>query len=66
MFSCEYCEIFKNSFFIEHLRGLLLIFILLDFFLFLQDTRYAWTNALVELNVLVVSMGNQTTKYGNQ
>ena len=24
MFSCEYCEIFKNSFFIEHLQRLLL------------------------------------------
>ena len=24
MFSCEYCEIFKNSIFIEHLRWLLL------------------------------------------
>ena len=21
MFSCEYCKIFKNTFFIEHLRG---------------------------------------------
>ena len=25
MFSCEYCEIFKNSFFIEQIRWLLLI-----------------------------------------
>ena len=25
MFSCEFCEIFKNTFFIEHLRWLLLI-----------------------------------------
>ena len=24
MFSCEYCEIFKNSFFIEHLCWMLL------------------------------------------
>ena len=26
VFSCEYCEIFKNSFFIEHLQWLLLTF----------------------------------------
>ena len=25
LFSCEYCEIFKNRFFIEHLRWLLLL-----------------------------------------
>ena len=26
MFSCEFCEVFKNTFFIEHLWWLLLIF----------------------------------------
>ena len=26
MFSCEYCEIFKDIFFIEHLQWLLLLF----------------------------------------
>ena len=26
MFSCEFCEIFKNTFFREHLRWLLLLF----------------------------------------
>ena len=26
MFSCEYCEIFENIFFIEHLRCLFLLF----------------------------------------
>ena len=31
VFSCEYCKVFKNRFFIEHLRWLLLISRLLNF-----------------------------------
>ena len=31
VFSCEFCEIFKNTFFTEHLRWLLLSFLDLNF-----------------------------------
>ena len=34
VFSCEYCEVFKNSFFIEHLWWLLLWFFFCFFFCF--------------------------------
>ena len=37
MFSCEYCEIFKNNYFIEHLRLLLLKFITINAKIDLED-----------------------------
>ena len=47
VFSCEYCEIFKNSFFIEHLWWLLLDLVISTFNPLLQNTP-KWSDILKE------------------
>ena len=39
VFSCEFCKIFKNTFFVEHLRWMLLIT-----FIWLECVRHLWNS----------------------
>ena len=44
VFSCEYCEILKNTFFIEHMRSLLLSSTTNAFFIILGEGYFVWVD----------------------